>query len=788
MLRQEYQDIRAALSAVDEVLKNISALDQATDERELNRVLPALLESMGRYAAADRAYLFGWTDEKRLALHMTHEWCAPGVRPTMDEMQDLRMADMPNWAPRLRRGEAIVSDNWDAERERTPEEFRLFDGQDIHALMVIPILANQTLSGYIGFDNPDQSTSALSVRLLTSIGGHLGSLRENLWMMAELEEKRRTLQENFDALSREKHVLDALSIDYTSVYYCDLEADTMLPMKQGADTNAAVADSELTSGHQKYSFRIRYYYENFVVQESAPDFLEKMSADYLRAYLKEKDRFAYRFRTHPNPAGQQYFEVQVVRLRDMPGFKAVMGYRYIDDIVLEQERQRQQLEQALSTATTNSEIVDSISKIYWLIYRMDLVSGIYEEVSAGQEMHRLTGKWGRTDQVFQEVRETIVAQEHQEQMRRFLDTSTLPQRLRDTESVAMEYHAASGSWHLARFIVKKRDKVMQASGFLLDLVNDVLDMNRLESGTVVLEHKPFDLTELLEETCGIIQMQGQAHRLRFQAQPWGIQHPHLLGSPLHLRQVLQNIGGNAVKYNRDGGSITVRCEETGCADGRASFRFVCDDTGRGMSREFQKHAFEPFTQEEYGARTSYTGTGLGLSIAKQLVEKMGGDVRIQSQRDVGTRVEIDLSFDVDQSYEAAARQTEQEERIDLTGVRVLLVEDNDLNMECARFTLERVGMEVKAVDAFAQSDPGQFDLILMDVMMPVLDGLGATRAIRAMDRPDASAVPIFAMTANAFPEDMALSRHAGMNEHLSKPLRENELLKTIRRYVKSRSC
>ena len=133
----------------------------------------------------------------------------------------------------------------------------------------------------------------------------------------------------------------------------------------------------------------------------------------------------------------------MVRLRDMPGFKAVMGYRYIDDIVLEQERQRQQLEQALSTATTNSEIVDSISKIYWLIYRMDLVSGIYEEVSAGQEMHRLTGKWGRTDQVFQEVRETIVAQEHQEQMRRFLDTSTLPQRLRDTESVAMDLPDAS---------------------------------------------------------------------------------------------------------------------------------------------------------------------------------------------------------------------------------------------------------------------------------------------------------------------------------------------------------
>lgn len=170
-------------------------------------------------------------------------------------------------------------------------------------------------------------------------------------------------------------------------------------------------------------------------------------------------------------------------------------------------------------------------------------------------------------------------------------------------------------------------------------------MNRLESGTIVLEHKPFDLTELLEETCGIIQMQGQAHRLRFQAQPWGIQHPHLLGSPLHLRQVLQNIGGNAVKYNRDGGSITVRCEETGCADGRASFRFVCDDTGRGMSREFQKHAFEPFTQEEYGARTSYTGTGLGLSIAKEIVDSHQGRLFLVDKDAPGLTIRLELQVD-----------------------------------------------------------------------------------------------------------------------------------------------
>lgn len=243
-----------------------------------------------------------------------------------------------------------------------------------------------------------------------------------------------------------------------------------------------------------------------------------------------------------------------------------------------------------------------------------------------------------------------------------------------------------------------------------------------------------------------------------------------------------------MKYNRDGGSITIRCEETGCADGKASFRFVCDDTGRGMSREFQKHAFEPFAQEEYGARTSYTGTGLGLSIAKQLVEKMGGDVRIQSQRDVGTRVEIDLSFDVDQSYEAAARQTEQEERIDLTGVRVLLVEDNDLNMECARFTLERVGMEVKAGGRLCPVRPG--------AVRPDPDGRDDARAGRSGGHQGHPGHGIARRQRRAhlrhdgqrLPRGHGPQRHAGMNEHLSKPLRENELLKTIRRYVKSRSC
>ena len=459
---RRYEEMQTALKAAEHILSCITRLDSVTDTTEFDQAMPELLAAMGRYSLADRSYIFTWRSEEHQVMYMTHEWCADGVAPTIDVMQDLKMRDLPNWTPRLERGEAIVSMDWNAEKANTPEEFAVFDGQDIHSLIVIPIFASKRLNGYIGFDNPEKSMTSLSVRLLTSVGAYIGGVKENLAMMQELAKKQQSLQDSVAELQQEKNILDALSIDYTSVYYCDFEQDLMLPLKQCADTNAVVAERALQDGLkdalQSYSFRIAYYFDNFIVKESAPDFKEKLSADYLREYLAHNERFAYRFRANPNPAGQQCFEVQIVRLTGVDGFKVVMGYRYIDDIVAEQEQQKIRLEQALAEATLNSEIVGTISKIYWLIYRMDLVTGRYEEISAGSEVHRLTGRHGRTDEVFREVRETVVCDEHQEMMERFLDTSTLAERLRDTETIAMEYRAASGSWHWGRFIVKKRDE------------------------------------------------------------------------------------------------------------------------------------------------------------------------------------------------------------------------------------------------------------------------------------------------------------------------------------------
>ena len=334
-----------------------------------------------------------------------------------------------------------------------------------------------------------------------------------------------------------------------------------------------------------------------------------------------------------------------------------------------------------------------------------------------------------------------------------------------------------------------RKKVWEASGFLLDLVNSVLDMNKLESGEIQLDEKPFDLRDVLSSTRGILYGQAESSHIRVQQNELDIKHPYLLGSPLHLQQILQNIGGNAIKYNKEGGTATFTTREIASDGETATFEFISSDTGIGMSKEFQKRAFEPFTQERASARTKYQGSGLGLSICRQLVEQMGGSIQLESEQGVGTTFTITLQFRLDAQRIEQERQAAEAESI--AGMKALLVEDNELNMEIAEFLLEREGVQVtkawngqEAVQQFAASQPGEFDVILMDVMMPVMGGIEATQAIRALDRPDAATVPIFAMTANAFADDIARGRAAGMNEYIAKPLDGKKLAKTLLKYKK----
>ena len=337
-----------------------------------------------------------------------------------------------------------------------------------------------------------------------------------------------------------------------------------------------------------------------------------------------------------------------------------------------------------------------------------------------------------------------------------------------------------------------RDKVWEASGYLLSLVNNVLDMNKLESGAVVLTEMPFDLPQLLNEVNTVAEMQATEHGLYYDVdmEKQQIAHPYLIGSAPHLKQVLMNLASNAVKYNKENGRVTVWCRELSCDGKTAEFRFACKDTGIGMSKEFQKRAFEPFTQEgRDNARTHYDGTGLGLSIVQALVRQMGGSITFESEEGVGTSFLVTLPFQIDPNPQPKPKESVSEP-IDLDGVRVLLAEDNDLNMEIATFFIEQHGAKVttahngrEAVELFANAPQGTFDLILMDIMMPVMSGYEATETIRGMAREDAKTIPIIAMSANAFQDDIQKSRSVGMNDHLPKPLSTEKLLSAIARHT-----
>ena len=336
-----------------------------------------------------------------------------------------------------------------------------------------------------------------------------------------------------------------------------------------------------------------------------------------------------------------------------------------------------------------------------------------------------------------------------------------------------------------------RTKVKEASNLLLELVNDVLDMSKLESGEIVLEEIPFNLSSIYREVFVVIEQVAAEQNLQIVWEKKEITHRDLIGSPGYVKRVMMNILSNAVKYNRENGHIYISCMEIPSEQpGMTTMEFVCRDTGIGMTEEFQKCVFEPFAQEHTGSRTKFAGTGLGMPIAKNLVEKMGGTITFESEEGAGTTFVIRVPFKIDMNADKREKQKDVSEK-SIKGLHILLAEDNELNMEIAEFMLQNEGAEVtkawngqEAVELFRKSKPGEFDVILMDIMMPVMNGYEATKMIRSLDREDAKTIPIIAMTANAFTEDRLRAKEAGMDEHIAKPVDGKLLIKVIHKLMK----
>ena len=710
------------LESMDEILHQISLMDQVSEETELMKMIPALLEALGKYTDAENVYMYEWDSEECDKFSNTLEWCKEGVKPRNCNLKPVPAKYLSGWKNEFKKGKAIIIVDREKIKEVAPYGYELMKKRGIRTEIAVPIFASHKLTGFIGVDNPNLDDGELSMKLLTDVGGHLGSVRQNLKLISALEQKQKKIEE------------------------------------------------------------------------------------------------------------------------------------------------------ALASQILNNEIISAIGKMYWLIYRMDLQTDTYEEVASGDRIHSLTGKTGRSSELFGKKVLDKIAPEYRQAMQEFLDISTLAERLKSKETISHEYLSTEGNWHQGRFIVKKCDtdgtvtnvlyvvreineqkkkeleyqkqlmkiaeeakraniaktdflrrmshdirtpingirgivdigdyfaqdlekqrecraKIRDASGYLLDLVNNILDMNKLESGEIRLEEKSFDLKKLLQEADEIIEVQGKECGLSYSSDYGDIRHQSLKGSPVHLRQILLNILGNAVKYNKEGGYIRVCCRETSCQNGRAVFEWICEDNGYGMSEEFQTHMFEPFAQENIEVRTKYAGTGLGLAITKELVEHMGGRISVESRMNQGTKFYVTLSFKTDEEQTESPETVSQTDSVSLQGKRALLVEDNDMNMEIAEFLLQNEGIIVtkawngrEATEIFKSSAPGTFDMIFMDIMMPEMNGIEATKIIRTMERKDAQTIPIFAMTANAFIDDIERSKAAGMNEHFTKPLDMKAICSTIKKY------
>ena len=556
-------------------------------------------------------------------------------------------------------------------------------------------------------------------------------------------------------------------------------------------------------------------------------------------------------------------------------FYIFRGYRNVDGILYKEKAIQEQLQKALDEAKLSNEIIEAIARSYQYISRIDISKDWFEEISnrAAENMN-----YKKSGEVSSENRNTckmFVAEEYQEAFLKFTDITTLPVRMKNEETIVMEYQMKDGNWHKLRFIEKKRDKdgnlthvlcairsisdvkkkeqellqqvaearkdaalksrflsnmshdirtpingiigmteladrypdnpeiqkkcrekLVESARHLVSMVNDILDMNKLETEQFVENDIPFNLAAVLNRVNTDQQMQAGKKKIDYVVD-WEkseLNHMYLTGNPVYIEKLLTVITDNAVKFTKPGGNVSVWCREISEDDERAVYEFGCSDNGIGMSEEFAGHAFEMFSQENKTSRTQYEGTGLGLAIAKKITERLGGTIKIKSKKGCGTTVIMTIPFKTGvqnlMQYTENVN-TESTEDIPLEGLHALIAEDNELNLEIAKFMLEEKGICVEcaadgkeAFEKFKESEPGYYDVIFMDIMMPYMNGWDATRKIRTLQRPDADKIPIIAMSANAFAEDIINSHISGMNWHLTKPVDADKLMTALKECIR----
>ena len=710
------------LHSMDTILHQISLMDQVENEQELSEIIHSLLQAIGKYTGADRVYVFDWETDQKDSLSNTFEWCADEVTPEIANLQAIPVSLMPNWVKRFENKEAIVINDLEATKYSEPEEYELLKTQEICSLIAVPIYANHQMNGFIGVDNPDLRHNEISITLLSDVGGHLGCMRENLKSTV-------LLKKALDEATKRSEIILAIATLYVTIVHVNVKERTYELLK-GHDLVQKIFGQK-----GKIDDVMEILPTTFAAKEWREQYREFLDFDTLAERLRNTNFVSNEF---VNINGEWRVSRFIVKSRDTQGNVVDVLY-VVRDITEEKLRE--------------------------LMYQKQLKASMEDAQRAN-------------------ISKTAFLQRMSHDIRTPLN------------GIVGMIHIAEKHKNDVAKLREFRQKVLQSTDYLQKLINNVLDISKLESGSLMLEYKSFDLVELLSNNMTVVAMSAYENGVRFEGgvEANTIRHRYLIGSPVHLSRVLMNLASNAIKYNHFHGTVNVHCEELSDDGNMAVFKFVCSDTGLGMSEEFQKHAFDVFAQEGKQSTTTFSGSGLGLSIVKDIIELMGGMIELESKENVGSTFTVTVPFKIDHLVENNDSQKDScSQSMELSGKRVLLVEDNAINMESAHAILEEEHLNIteakngkEALEIFQNSKLNEYDVIIMDVMMPVMDGLEATKAIRMLEREDAKRIPIIAMTANAFEEDRKACLDAGMDEHIGKPIDIPLLKRTITKAIGDR--
>ena len=669
------------LSGLNIVLNQMVTIDRSRTMEELNRAIQGILEYIGEYTKAGRAYTFEFI-EKQSIYRNTSEWCAEGVKPQMDNLQAVPFMEMPYWHRQFLRGEKVVIEDIEAAKDEMPLEYRLLKAQDIHTVIVFPMFHTDTLWGFIGLDDPILDESQSLINLLTVVGSHLGSAYDSCHKSNLLDEKQNALQASIDAFQREQRFLQVLCRDYISVFFADLKKDYLEILKVDPEANVLQVSASEEYMTLSYKEIIESYCRQFMMQEEARKLKKRLNAERLMRELKTRDRISFRFQSLPNGAGHEYFEAQITRMAiDEENFKVLIGFRFIDDIVSE-----------------------------------------------------------------------------------------------------------------------NLDKLQSAGRYIQRLVDDVTDISQIESGHFHIEPAFFNVMTFFRDFQDIMGQMTADRKLHMTCRAHDILHPQIDADAIRLKQIYVNLVSNAVKYTPEGGMVHFELyEETSDSPGCVRLVSIVQDNGIGMTEDYMKKMYERFSRYVDTRINKVRGSGLGLAIVKELVDRMNGRIEVQSAVGVGTtfRVVFDFPFEeadsdmilqspMESDLEMAGQSSTESDLTDCEGMHVLIAEDNELNYEVAHEILAMHGITSEqaengkiCVERFMEAPEGTYDAILMDMQMPVMNGLEATKMLRKMDQYHGNTIPIIAMTANVAKTDMDKCLAAGMTGHLAKPLDIHALIAAL---------